>query len=775
MKKFGVGQPLRRVEDVRFLKGEGRYTSDYRFENEAVGYVLRSPYAHADISSLDLTEAKAAPGVIDILTIAEMDAAGVGVMPCSRAIENSDGTPIALTERWILARDRVRFVGDPVAFIIAESLREAKDAAERVEIEYEPLDAAGTIEAACRNEAPDIWPEAPGNLAFDWDVGDKAAVETAFQAADHITKVTLINNRLVPNPIEPRAAIGMFDPEAGHTLYTNSQGVAGLLPMLGEIMPNAVAGKLNIITPDVGGGFGMKMFTYPEHVMVLVAAERTGRPVRWTGDRSEAFLADTHGRDILSDVELALDADGHFLAYRVSSHANLGGYLSEFGPFIPTLTAVQVLGGVYKIPHIHVRVRGVMTNTAPVDAYRGAGRPEAAYMLERAVNQAAAELGLGQDEIRARNFIPPDAFPYKNATDTILDSGDFARNMKDAKAHAGWDGFEERRADALARGRLRGIGMAYYMECTLGLPSEEVEVRFTSEDRVELLVGTQSNGQGHETTFPQLIAEKLGIDPDKVDLVQGDTKRKNTGGGTAGSRSLHMISGATLAACDDIIGKGKELAAHIMDVPGEDVEFADGVFTSPKVNMFLSVFDLLREANERNDLPAGLPQSLDSKSVYTKTDSTFPNGCHVAEVEIDPETGSLKIVDYTVADDFGRIVNPLIVAGQVHGGVVQGLGQALLENCVYDGESGQLMTGSFMDYGLPRADDASDITFHYNEILCQTNPLGVKGCGEAGTIGAAPAIMNAILDALKERGIRHIDMPATPHKIWRALAAANGG
>ena len=768
MGRFGIGQAMHRVEDARLLTGTGRYADDVRLANTAIGYVVRAPFAHAEITGIDTAAARTSAGVLGVYTVADLDGDNVGAIPCVAALKSKDGTPAHQTPRPVLARDRVRYVGEPVAFVVAETLEQAKDAAELVEVDYEPLDAVASPVRARSETAVQLWPEAAGNLAFDWEVGDAAAVDQAFAQAAHVARVELVNNRVAPTAIEPRAAVGVHSAQDGYTLYSGSQGVAGMRGMVAAIL-NVDPETIRVVTGDVGGGFGMKAFVYAEYVLALWAAGKLGRPVRWTGDRAESFMNDSHGRDLVSVVELALDGDARFVGYRVHTKANLGAYNGLYGPFVPTMAAVQVLGGPYRMPCLHVGVEGVFTNTVPVDAYRGAGRPEAAYMLERAVNQAAIDLGLDQDEIRRRNFATSDQMPHTTALGTRIDSGDFAGNMADAMTAARWDSFATRRDQAQAAGRLRGIGMAYYVECTLGAPTEDVDVAFTDDDRVRLSVGTQSNGQGHETTFAQVLADKLGIDADLVDVVQGDTDIKATGGGTGGSRSLHMIGGASLAAADAVADKGRQLAARLFDTDADTVEYADGEFRVPDTNQRIGLFELNRQASSMTDLPEDMTGGLSLTASYTNSGSTFPNGCHICEVEVDPETGVVDVVDYTVVDDFGVVVNPMVVAGQVHGGVVQGIGQALVEHCVYSDEDGQLITGSFMDYGIPRADDVSDIAFSFNEVPCQTNPLGVKGCGEAGTIGALPSTMNAIIDALRPHGITHVDMPATPHAIWQLL------
>ncbi len=768
MKKFGIGQPVTRLEDFRLLTGNGLFTDDIRLANAAVGLVVRSPYAHAEITAIDTTQASASKGVLAVYTAADI-AGEIAEIPCLAPLPSRDGSPPKGPNRPVLAAKRVRYAGDAVAFVVAETLEQARDAAELVDVDYNELDVVIGVEQALAGGAPQIFDDAPGNLVLDWEVGDEAAVQAAFDAAAHVTELSLVNNRVVPNSIEPRAAIAEYSDAAGYTLHVGSQGVASFHAALSGPILNEPGERVRIVTPDVGGGFGMKAFVFDEYPLVMFAAKKLGRPVKWTGERTESFVADSHGRDLVSDIKLALDGEGKILGYRVDTRANLGAYLSMFAPYIPTMAATQVLGGVYKVPAIYVGVKCALTNTPPVDAYRGAGRPEAAYMLERAMNQAAAELGLTQDEIRARNFITAADIPYKNFTGATFDSGDFAGNMKSGMDLADWSGFDARRAESVSNGRLRGMGMAYYIECTLGAPHEEVGLTFTDEGRIELIVGTQSNGQGHRTTFAQIIAERLDVPVDIIDLIEGDTARKVDGGGTGGSRSLQMVGNATVAACDAVVDKGKQLAALVLETGAEDISFEDGLFQAKGTNRSIAVLDLAAEASALVDLPAELTGGLSVAASYKMQASTFPNGCHIAEVEVDPETGVMAVVAYAVSDDFGVVINPDVVAGQVHGGIAQGIGQAVTENCVFDKDSGQLLTGSFMDYGMPRADDIPPIRLKLNGVPCQTNPLGIKGCGEAGTIGACPSVMNALVDALSARGITHVDMPATPQKIWSLL------
>ena len=750
MKKFGIGQSVVRREDRPLVTGQGSFTDDLHFDNEVFGVVVRSPFAHADITNLDIGEAGKVAGVLTILTADDL-AGKRNILPCLAPIPGKDGKMGAAPKRPVLVKEKVRHIGEAVAFIVAETLEQARDAADLVMVEYDPLDAITDTEQAAND---------PENLNTDWETGNEAAVDTALGKAAHVVTLKLINNRVVPTAMEPRAVVAEYDAKKGFTLYTPSQGVWGIRNNLADNIFEMKRDKIRVVTGDVGGGFGMKAFTFAEHVLVMAAAEKLKRPVRWTQERTETFFADTQGRDIVSTVKLGLDRGGKILAYRVDSIANLGAYPSEFGPAIPTVIAVPVLGGVYRVPALYVNVKCVLTNTPIVDAYRGAGRPEAAYMLERIMSEAANQLGLGQDEIRRRNMIPVHAMPCKTITGAEYDSGNFEKNLDDAIKNANWNGFGARKEQSTKAGKLRGIGMAYYIECTLGIPTEEVTLEFADDGKVLLYVGTQTNGQGHLTTFSQIIAERLGIDIECIELVEGDSGKKDAGGGTGGSRSLQMIGNAVHVVTKEVIEKGKQLAGKVLEA--DNIEFQDGLFRAQGTNRSIPVMELAERAR-------ALAETLTTKSSYTKAAPTFPNGCHIAEVEIDPDTGVTEVMAYTVVDDFGVVINPLVVAGQVHGGVVQGLGQALTEYTVFEDETGQILTGSFMDYGIPRADNVPEISFSTNEVPCTTNPLGVKGCGEAGTIGACPAIMNAVVDALREKGVRHIDMPATPHRVWQAL------
>jgi aerobic carbon-monoxide dehydrogenase large subunit len=763
--QFGIGQPVRRKEDQRFITGAGRYLDDIALPGEAFANVLRSPHGHAAIRSIDVAAAKAAPGVLAVLTGADAEADGIRPVPCLAPIAVKPGTPAQnFPRRTVLATDRVRHVGDGVALVIAETRAQAKDAAERIVVEYDSLPAVSDIAAAMAPGAPQIWPEAPGNVNFVWADGDKQKTDAAFARAARVIGIEVVNNRVVPNSMEPRGAIGVHDSrDGGYTLYASSQGAHLLKEILtGTILPSIDPAKIRVITPDVGGGFGMKIFLYPEYVMVLWAARRLGRPVRWIAERSEGFISDTQGRDHVTKAELAIDREGRFLAVRVATLANLGAYLSNFAPFIPTEAGKGMQTGVYAIPAAYVEVTGVFTNTVPVDAYRGAGRPEAAYMLERLVDRAGRETGLGAAEIRRRNFIPAAAMPYKTVLGHTYDSGDFAGNLETALRVAGWEGFAARKAEAAKRNRLRGIGLSYYIEVCGGAPGVPAQLRFEPDDTVTLIVGTQSNGQGHETAYAQIVAERLGIPFERISLRQGDTAAMKSGSFTGGSRSVPVGGVAARMAADVAIDKGKQLAADLLEAAAADIEFHAGNYVVSGTDRMIDIFAVAR---------AAAPETLEGAAEFAPEVATFPNGCHVCELEIDPETGAVAVVNYTVVDDFGAVINPLLLGGQVHGGIAQGIGQALLERVVYD-RDGQLLSGSFTDYAMPRAGEIPPLDFRWNVVPCRTNPLGIKGCGEAGAIGAPPAVINAVIDALAVRGIAAIDMPATPERLWRALQAA---
>ncbi len=750
--KFGAGQSPKRVEDARLLMGRGRFTDDLHRDGMLYGATLRSPYAHADVTSIDTAAALAVPGVVAVYTAT--DIADYGPIPCLVPLSGKHKTPRPLLT------NRVRFVGDGVAFVVAESREAARAGAEAIEVDYAELPVVASMDAALAPGAPVIWEGGPnGNTVFDWQVGDAAAAQAAVDGAAHVTSLRVVQNRIAPTSMEVRAALGEYDAATGYTLSTGSQGVAGMRQTLAGGILKVPPEQVRVVTGDVGGGFGMKSFIYAEYALVLHAAKTLGRPVKWTGDRGDAFQTDTHGRAMVSNARLAFDGNGLITALQVETWSDLGAYQAQFGPAIQTMAGGKIIGGVYRIPTIHNLVHGVMTNTAPVDAYRGAGRPESAYIMERLLEAAARELGLGVDEIRRRNLLTPAELPHDNGIGLTFDIGDFPAVLDKALRQADWDGFPARKAAAARRGKRLGRGLAYYVEIAGGGGTQEfADVRVAADGMVEMAVGTQSNGQGHETAYAQVLSERLGIDFEQIRIVQGDSDRLDQGNGTGGSRSMAFGGGAVIASADALVERGIELAKA--DLGATDIDYADGVFRARGTNSTRSLAELA----------AAHPGGLDGRSTYDTGGPapTFPNGCHVAEVEVDPATGKVAVVRYSLCDDFGKLVNPMLVEGQVHGGVAQGLGQVLLEDIVYT-DDGQLVTGSFMDYGVPRADDMPPaIGFDTLGTPSPTNPLGVKGCGEAGTIGAMPSIMNAIIDALDGQ---QMEMPATIEKVWRACRA----
>lgn len=766
MGQFGMGQPVRRVEDVRLITGAGRYTDDIAFKDAAIALVVRSPYAHAHIRSIDKASAMGVEGALAVYVAA--DIAHLGTIDSPINIPGPGGRPMAKPVRPLLAREKVVHVGEAVAFVVAETAEAARDMAEALYVDYDDLSAVSDMRIAISGKAAQIHEGAPDNISFVWTLGDKPATEAGFAKAKHVVEVEIVNQRLVSSALEPRNAVGEWDGER-YTLTSTSQGVHGLQETFCEVLgiePSA----LRVITPDVGGGFGTKIFPYPEQGLVLFAAKDLNRTVKWIGERPDSFLGDAHGRDNLTTARLALDENGKILALDIDTLANLGGLISPYGPFVATKAGCGMLCGVYDIPAAHVHVTGVFTNTAPVDAYRGAGRPEAAYVIERAMDEAAVKIGLSPAEIRRRNFIRPEQMPYTTALGQTYDSGEFQQNLEDALRNSDAANFEARRKESAARGKLRGIGLSTYIEACAGGSAEVARLVVRDTGKVTILIGTQSNGQGHETAYAQLAADRLGLTPDEIEVIQGDTDKIATGGGTGGSRSVPVGGASVDQASVGLVEKGKQLAAHYLEAATADIEYADARFTIAGTDRSMSWVEVAARA-AKGDLPEGEKTGFEASSSFKPPASTYPNGCHVVEVEIDPDTGATKVERYTIVDDFGTIVNPLLLAGQVHGGVAQGLGQALMEGVVYD-ENGQLLTGSFTDYAMPRADDFPDIAFSTNSVPCRTNPLGVKGAGEAGTIGATPAVMNAVMDALRPAGVGIVHMPATPAKIWNALQSA---
>lgn len=759
--KFGKGQSPRRLEDARLVTGQGRYTDDVQIDDMVYMATVRSPYAHGKIISIDVDDAKEMDGVLAVYTHEDM--ANYGEIPCITDLDNIDGSKQHYTPRAVLASEKVYFVGDPIAFVVAETRQAARDAAEAVMVDIEDLPAVHNLAAAQADGATQIWDHIPGNQVFDWECGDKAAVEAAFAKAHHVTSMEVVNNRVAPNTMENRSAVGHNDPETGKlTLYVGSQGVNAMQGLVGGAIMKMNPADFRVVSRDVGGGFGMKFFVYPEYVGVVHAAKELGRPVKWTGDRSESFMTDAHGRDLTTMGEMAFDESGKILAMRVESYANMGAYLSAFGPGVQTVAGGLMIGAMYDIPALYNRVHGLVTNTAPVDAYRGAGRPEATFMTERLIDRGARDLGIGVDEIRYRNFPRPDQFPYTTQLGQVYDTGEFAAVLDLGKEKADWDGYEARKAASEAKGMLRGRGLGFYIEITSFSGTDEwCDLEFNNDGTVDLITGTQSSGQGHETAFAQVLSSELDIDIENIRVVQGDTERVKNGGGTAGSRSIHIGGGAVVEAATQVRTKAMPMVAAALEADEGDVTFADGIFRVGTSNRTMTIEDAMKQFSSE----------LNVNAKYTSQHPTYPNGCHICEVEIDPETGVTKVDRYAAVDDFGKLLNPLLVQGQVHGGVAQGLGQALLEDCVYEEETGQLLTGSFMDYCMPRADDMPFVEFANLEVPNPNNPLGVKGCGEAGTIGAKPAVANAVLDALASRGIKNAQMPFTPQKVWALLNA----
>lgn len=772
MGQFGVGQAVTRVEDRRLLTGAGRYSDDVSLPGQVHAVFLRSPHAHARIGAVDIEAAKAAPGVLAIFTIDDVKAAGLGGIKSLYPLKQKDGSPLFAPDRPLLADGVARHVGDPVAMVVAETPAQARDAAELVDVDYDARPACVDMDAATAPDAPKVWDDAPDNRSFLWSVGEEAETAAALQRAERVLRLKLVNNRVVVNSIEPRVALGAHE-DGRFTLHTPSQGPHSIRRQLARDIFHLDEDDFHLITGDVGGAFGMKIFLYPEQPMVLFAAKRLGRPVKWTGERSaDAFQADIQGRDHISEIELGVDAEDRIAALRIHTKANLGSYVSNFGALIPTNAGCRMLSGVYAIPTIYVEVEGLFTHTVPVDAYRGAGRPEATYLIERLMDAAAHDLGLDPIDFRRRNYIEASAMPFTTALGVTYDSGDFAAMTERAMALADRDGFEARRAEAAARGKLRGFGFAYYIESCGAGSGETAKLAVDETGAVTLYIGTQSNGQGHETAYAQIIADKLGIPIDRVRVIQGDTDLVKTGNGTGGSRSLPQGGPSVERGTDDLIANARKIAAQVLEAGEGDIDLADGVFSVVGTDRRKSLGDLARAARDPAINPAGADAGLGGEATFKADHNTYPNGAHVCEVEIDPDTGTVDIKRYIVCDDFGTVVNPLLLAGQVHGGIAQGLGQALMEHTVYDAD-GQLLSGSFMDYTLPRADTVPGFEFHYyDDIPCATNPMGIKGAGEAGAIGAPPASINAIVDALAPYGIRHVDMPATAASIWRAIQSA---
>ncbi|MGI9412308.1 MAG: xanthine dehydrogenase family protein molybdopterin-binding subunit [Hyphomicrobiales bacterium] len=772
MEKFGIGQAVRRLEDERFLKGEGQYIDDFTYDRQLHGVVVRSPHAHARIVEIDTADAAAAPGVVRILTVDDCHAEGLGAIPSMTTVDGLvDGT-LNHPPHHPLADGVAKYVGDPVAYVIAETRAQALDAAEQVWVDYEPLPEITELARVFDDGAPLVWPGHETNRAFRFVKGDKDAVDQVFAEAAHVVSLDLVNNRLAPMSVEPRGVIGDHDAETGrYTLHVSGQAVHGQRNQMAAAVFKVEPEQIRVVAADVGGGFGAKNFVYPENILVMLGAKLTGRPVKWIAERSELFLSEIHGRDHVTTAQLALDADGRFIGLRVDTIANMGAYLSTFAPIIPTSASWVSMGGNYDIPSVYMEVNAAFTNTVPVDAYRGAGRPESAYIIERLADIAAFELGRDPADLRRQNFIG--TFPYVSSLGMTLDCGDFAGSLDMASDAAGLSTFAARKAEAAGRARLRGVGLSSYLEVTLGMPNDGAEIRFENDGRATLLVGTQSTGQGHQTAYAQIVNDVLGIAPENITYVHGDTDLIKAGGGHGGSRSLMIGGSAVVRSAEAVREKGRAAAAHILDADIGEIDFGDGLYAVRGTNRRITLAELERAVRDAPDLPDGMERTLGASGTFERTAFSYPNGCHIAEVEVDPETGRFELCAYPVVDDFGRIVNPLIAEGQVQGGAVQGIGQAYLENIVYEPETGQLLTGSLMDYAMPRADDLPAIEVSFNQNApTETNPLGVKGAGEAGATGSPAAIVNAVLDALKDHGVRHLDMPLNAEKVWRALRQA---
>ncbi len=768
--KFGIGQPVTRTEDPILVRGAGSYTDDVKLAGEAHAVIVRSRIAHGVIKRIDPSAARQMPGVLGAYTGADL--AGYGTLKCIVPFNNRDGTPMKRPPRPALPTDKVRFVGDPIAFIVAETLLQAKDAAEAVEVEIDPLPAVVRPQEATRQGAPLLHEEAPGNIALDYHYGDADAVAAAFAKATHVTRLKLVNSRVVVNAMEPRSAVGVYDGASGRfTLHVPSQGAFGMKGSIADIL-KVEPKQVRILTGHVGGSFGMKAAPFPEYVCVLHAARALGRPIKWTDERSGSFVSDSHGRDHELTAELALDADGSFLAVRITSFGNMGAFLSHVAPMPSTLNAVRNVQSVYRTPLIEVSTKCVFTNTTHVSAYRGAGRPEGNYYMERLIDVAAEEMEIDRLELRRRNQIKPRELPRKTASGSTYDSGDFPGVLKHALEVADIKGFARRKRESRKRGKLRGLGIGSFLEVTAPPSKEMGGICFEADGTVTIITGTLDYGQGHAAPFAQVLSEKLGIPFERIRLRQGDSDELLTGGGTGGSKSIMHSGTAIVEAAGKVIDQGKRIASHVLEAAVSDIEFSQGRFVIAGTDRSVAIMELAEKLRSGIKLPDGAPSSLDVRHVSDGPGAaTFPNGCHVCEVELDPDTGVIEIARYASVNDFGTVINPLIVEGQLHGGVIQGIGQALMEMTVYDGD-GQFLTGSFMDYALPRALDSPQVEVVNHPVPATTNVLGVKGCGEAGCAGSLTSVMNAIANALSEFGIRHLDMPATPYRVWRAIKDA---
>ncbi|HEV8583841.1 MAG TPA: xanthine dehydrogenase family protein molybdopterin-binding subunit [Methylomirabilota bacterium] len=774
VEKFAVGQAVRRVEDARLLRGLGRYSDDVDVPRQVYAVLVRSPHAHARIRAIDARAALKSPGVLAVLTGPDVAADGVGNLPSDRTRKRRDGTPAAPTPRPLLARDRARHVGDPVAMVVADTREHAVDGADRVRVDWEPLPAVAASVDARRAGAPVVWDGTPDNVAFVWSAGPRDAVTRAFESAPHVTRLDFVVSRVAVAPMEPRAAVGEYDRRTErYTLHTGIQGPHGTRQLLAATL-GVEQNSLRVITTDVGGSFGMRSGLYPEMALVLWASKRLGRPVKWTSDRREGMVTDEAGRDNVSTIELALDRDGTFLALRIAVTLNVGAYLTPRSAG-PGTNNVGGVAGVYRTPAIHHETTGIYTHTTPTGPYRGAGRPEATYAIERVIDVAARELGIDPIELRRRNLIPASAMPFKTGLVFTYDCGDFARGMDMALSLADHAGFAKRRAEARERGKLRGLGIANAIEVAGGpytaVNPDTAMLRVNPDGSVTLFAGSTTMGQGNDTAFTQIVADRLGVPAARVQVLSGDTDALGAGRGNGGSGALTVGGSAVLRATDKIVERGRRIAAQLLEAAPEDVGLRDGKFAVAGTDRGVTFAEVARAAYVPKSLPAGMEPGFSETAAFTPPAVTFPNGCHVCEVEIDPETGAVRVVRHTIVDDVGRIVNPLLVKGQIHGGVVQGLGQGLFESLAYD-ETGQLLAGSFMDYAMPRADDVPSFDVDSYEVPTKVNPLGAKGVGEAGTVGALPALMNAVNDALAPLGVRHVDMPVSPERIWASIRAA---
>ncbi len=771
VQKYGVGQPVRRKEDDTLVRGKGKYTDDFNVAGQAYAWIVRSSHAHGIIKDIDTSAARAMPGVLGVWTGADLVAAGYGPFICGVPLKNRDGSPLLQTNRTALMTDKVRYVGDPIAFVVAETLAQARDAGEALVIDIDPLTAVTDPEEAAKPGAPQLYDHIPNNVALDYHYGDTEKVEAAFAGAAHVTSLDIINTRVAVVPMEPRAGLASYDKISGrYTIQVPTQGVAGNRTVLAKNILKVPPEKVRLKTANVGGSFGMKNINYPEYVCLLHAARELGRPVKWTDERSTSFLSDSHGRAQKIHAELALDAEGHFLAVRLSGYGNLGAYITGVAPNPLSLNTGKNLASVYRTPLMTIDIKTVLTNTTLMGAYRGAGRPEANYFMERLIDRAADEMGISRLTLRKRNFVKSAQMPFAAASGVTYDSGDFQGVFNKALQISDYENFSKRKKESRKRGKLRGVAIGSYLEVTAPPNVELCKIVFEADGVVRLVTGTLDYGQGHATPFSQVLSAQLGVPFESIKLEQGDSDIVHTGSGTGGSRSITASGMAIVEASRLVIEKGKHAAAHLLEASETDIEFADGRFTIAGTDRSIGIMELARRLRD-DKMPEGVPNSLDVDHTTQPIPSTFPNGCHVAEVEIDPETGVVQVVRYTGVNDFGTIVNPLLVAGQMHGGVAQGIGQALMENIRYD-ESGQPITGSFMDYALPRAQDVPDMAAGDHPVPAKSNPLGTKGCGEAGCAGSLASVVNAVLDALADYGIKHIDMPLTPERVWRAIEEA---